>query len=107
MLDEGGDVVVEDLLGDVEALGRGADLAGVEEGGPGAAAGGDLELRGDVGADDEGVLAAHLEVHPRHPPGAGGGDLLAGRDRAGEGDAVDVGVGGERGADLAGRRRAG
>ena len=45
VLDEGGDVVVEDLLGDVEALGRGADLAGVEEGGPGAAAGGDLELR--------------------------------------------------------------
>ena len=45
VLDEGADVVVEDLLGDVEALGRGADLAGVEEGGPGAAAGGDLDLR--------------------------------------------------------------
>ncbi len=96
------DVVVEDLLGDVEALGRGADLAGVEEGSPGAAAGGDLHLRRDVGADDEGVLAAHLEVHPRHPLGAGGGDLLAGRDRAGEGDAIDAGVGGDRGADVAG-----
>ena len=57
---------------------------------------------GDVGADDEGVLAAHLEVHPRHPRQAGRGDLLAGRDRAGEGDAVDAGVGGDRGADVAG-----
>ena len=46
VLDEGLDVVVVDLVGDVEALGRGADLAGVEERRPGAAAGGDLELAG-------------------------------------------------------------
>ena len=72
VLDEGGDVVVVDVVHHVEALGRGADLAGVEEGGPGAAAGGDLELvGGDVGADDERVLAAHLEVDAGDPLGAG------------------------------------
>ena len=43
VLDEGGDVVVVDVLHHVEALGRGADLARVEVGGPGAAAGGDLD----------------------------------------------------------------
>ncbi len=96
------DVVVEDVLGHVEALGRGADLAGVEEGRPGAAPGGDLDLGGDVRADDEGVLAAHLQVHACHPLGAGGSHLLAGGDRSGEGDAVDARVGGERGADVAG-----
>ena len=66
VVDEGADVVVVDVLQHVEALGRGADLAGVQEGGPGAAAGGDLDASsGDVGADDERVLAAHLEVDPR------------------------------------------
>ena len=77
--DEGGDVVVVDLAGDVEALRRGADLPGVQERGPGAAAGGDLDLGGDVGADDEGVLAAHLEVDPGEPLGAGERDAPAGR----------------------------
>ena len=48
MVGEGGDVVVEQGLVDVEALGGGADLAGVEVGGPGAAAGGDLDVGGDV-----------------------------------------------------------
>ena len=65
MVDEGVEVVVVDVLHDVEALGRGADLAGVEEGGPGAAPRRDLDLAGDVRADDERVLAAHLEVDAR------------------------------------------
>ena len=70
VIDERLQVVVVDVLHHVEALGRSADLAGVEERGPGAALGGDVELPGDVGADDEGVLAAHLEVDAGHPVGA-------------------------------------
>ena len=98
MVDERLEVVVVDVVDDVEALGRGADLARVQERGPGAAAGGDLDLGGDVGADDERVLAAHLEVDPGDPLGADRGDLLAGLDRAGEGDAGDPLVGDDRGA---------
>ena len=95
-------VVVVDVVEDVEALGRGADLARVQECCPGAAAGGDVDLLGDVGADDERVLAAHLEVDARDPLGADRGDPLAGLDRAGEGDAFDPLVGDDRGADVAG-----
>ncbi len=56
--DEGRDVVVVDVLHHVEALRRGADLPGIEERGPSAAARGDLQrLRArHVGADDEGSL---------------------------------------------------
>ncbi len=104
VLDESIDVVVVDVLHHVEALGGGADLPGVQIRGPGAAAGGDPEVigRGDVGADDEWVLATHLEVDPRDALGAGQRHPLAGRDRAGEGDAVDALVGGQRRARLAG-----
>ena len=60
------------------------------------------DLLGDVGADDERVLAAHLEVDSRHPLGARAGDLLAGLDRAGEGEAGDPLVLADPGADVAG-----
>ena len=69
-VDELRDEVVVDLARDVEALGRRAHLAGVQVRRPGAAAGGDLDVAGHVRAHDERVLAAHLEVHPRHPLGA-------------------------------------
>ena len=49
-----------DRLDDVDALGRGADLAGVEEAGPGGAAHGHVEV--GVLEDDERVDAAELEV---------------------------------------------
>jgi len=102
VLHEGGEIVVVDVLHHVEALGRGADLPGVEVGGPGAAFGGDPHpaVARHVGTDDERVLAAHLQVDARDPLRSRRGDLLAGADRAGEGDAVDALVGGDRSADL-------
>ena len=54
------DELVSDLLDDVDALGRGADLAGVEEARPGGAAHGDVEV--GVVEDDERIDAAELEV---------------------------------------------
>ena len=75
MLDER----VVDVGVDVEALGARAHLAGVEVGGPGAAAGDGLDLVGDVGADDERVLAAELEVDPGDALGRDASDRLAGR----------------------------
>ena len=104
VVDERLEVVVVDRLEDVEALGRGADLAGVQEGGPRAALRGDVDRRRHVGADDERVLAAELEVDPGHPVGADVGDLLARLDGAGERDAVDALVGDDRLADLPGAR---
>ena len=101
MVDERLQVVVVDLVEDVEALRRGADLPGVEERGPGAAPGRHVDLVGDVGADDERVLAAHLQVDPGDPLRADGGDPLAGLDRAGERDALDPLVGHQRRADRA------
>ena len=65
VVDERVQEVVVDLALHVEALGARAHLAGVQERGPGAAARRDLDLGRDVGADDERVLAAHLEVHAR------------------------------------------
>ena len=50
------------------------------------AARGHLHVGSHVRADDEGVLAAHLEVHARHRS-AQARHLLAGLHRAGEGDA--------------------
>ena len=51
---------------------------------------GDVEV--GVVEHDERVLAAHLELELAHMLDAGGGDLLAGADRAGEGDGVDAGI---------------
>ena len=99
------EVVVVDVVENVEALGRGADLAGVQERSPGAALGRDLDLFGDVRADDERVLAAHLQVDAGDSLGADSGDSLAGSDRPGERDALDSLVGHDRGADVAGARR--
>ena len=58
--------------------------------------------RGHVGADDERVLAAHLEVHARHPRGAGRRHLLPGLDRARERHAGDALVVDDRRAHVAG-----
>ncbi len=101
VLDERGDVVVVDVLHDVEALGRRAHLSRVQVRRPGAAARGHLDLGGDVRADDEGVLAAHLQVHARHAVDARGRHLLARFDRAGERDRVDVPMRRDRAADVA------
>ena len=49
-----------------------------------------------------GILAAHLEVDPGVPRGAGDTDLLAGGDRTGESDAVDPAVAADPGTDLTG-----
>ena len=93
--------VVVQLARHVEALGRGAHLPGVQVGGPGAALGRHVHLVGHVGADDERVLAAHLEVHPRHALGARRGHALAGGHRAGEGHAVHARVAHDRLAHVA------
>ena len=70
VVDELAHEVVVDRLHHVEALGRRAHLAGVQERGPGAALRGDVDRVGDVGTDDEGVLAAQLEVDARDALGA-------------------------------------
>ena len=101
VVDEGRGEVVEHRLEDVEALGRGADLARVQEGRPGAALGRDLDVLGDVLADDERILAAQLEVDARDAFGADDGDPLARVDGAGECDAVDPVVADDPLADLA------
>lgn len=88
----------------VEALGRRADLAGVEVGRPRAPARRDLDvdLAGHVGTDDERVLAAELEVDPL---GAAQRDPPPGRDRPGERDAVDALVADDRLADVSRSRK--
>ena len=93
--------VVEDRLEDVEPLGRGADLACVEESRPGAALGRDIDVLGDVLADDERILAAQLEVDARDAFGADDRDPLARVHGAGECDAVHPIVADDPLADLA------
>ena len=105
VFDERVDEVVVDLALDVEALGRRAHLAGVEERGPRAAASGDLDLGRHVGADDERVLAAELEVHAGDPPRRALGDPRAGRDAAGERDPVHALVVHQPLADVAAARQ--
>ena len=70
------------------ARGGRAVLAGVEVAGARDALGGGLDV-GVVEHDDRG-LAAELEVDALERVGGGGGDGLAGADRAGEGDEVDA-----------------
>src|SRR5436305_600575 len=67
MVDEGGEELVVDRVLDVEPLRGRAHLPRVEVRRPGAAARRHLDLAGDVGADDERVLATQLEVDPRDP----------------------------------------
>ena len=50
----------------------------------------DRGLQVGVVEHDQRVLAAHLELELAHRAGAGGGDPPPGRDRAGEGDGVDL-----------------
>ncbi len=53
---------IGDRVDDVEALGRRADLARIEIARPHRTARGDIEV--GVLADDEGIDAARLEIHP-------------------------------------------
>ena len=75
---------------DDQARGGRAALAGREKGALHRAFDGDLEV--GVIQHDERVLAAHFELDLLHRVAgdAGGRDLAAGRDRAGEGDRVHV-----------------
>ena len=76
-----------------------ADLAGGVEVAEHRAADGAVEI--GVLEDDERRFAAELERHVLHPGRGGGVDPGAGRDRAGDGDLGDRGMGGERGPDRA------
>ena len=76
---------VGNRLDEVDALGRRADLAGVEEAGPGDAGHGHVEV--GVGKHDARVDAAELEVGPCQPRRRLHGDARSDRRRAGECDA--------------------
>lgn len=82
----------------VDALGGNANLAGVLEGAHGDFWSGLLDV--DVGKDDGGVVTTELEGYALERAGAGGHDLLARGDGAGEGDFGNVRVLGEHGAEL-------
>jgi hypothetical protein len=82
----------------VDALGRRAHLAGVEQRRVGQRL--DRRRHRRVGAHDEGVLAAQLEVEVLHHRGGDLCDALTGLDRAGHGDHADRGVADERLAGL-------
>ena len=86
LLDDGGEEVVVDALVDEHALGRAADLAGAEEAAEDGALRGGLEV--GVGADDDRPVAARLDEGSLEAGRAD--DLLGGRVRADEADAVDV-----------------
>lgn len=74
---------------DEDALGRGADLAGVAEAAGADLRGGHVDI--GVGEDDRRAVAAHLEE--QRLAGAAAGDDGAGGRRAGEADGVGAGVG--------------
>ncbi|MNQ83227.1 hypothetical protein D3C85_983020 [compost metagenome] len=93
---QAGDELVEDRPLDVHALGAQAHLAAVGEGRAQGALDGLVHVA--VGEHDAGVLAAQLQRHLAHALGGGAHDGLAGAGLAGEGDGVDVRVGGEEGA---------
>ena len=97
LLHDRGEEVVVDALVDEHALGRAADLAGAEE----AAEDGALRCGLEVGvdADDHGPVPARLDQRALEPGRAD--DLLRGRVRADEADAVDVLVLDQPLADLA------
>src|SRR5918997_5230671 len=84
------DEVVRHLLVHVEALRRGADLPGVQARRPYGALGRYLHVH--IVADDEGVLAAELEVRPHQALRGGNADLAARLLAARERDHVHVRV---------------
>ena len=90
---------VVDLVGDEEALGGDAGLAGVDAAGFDGGFDGDVEVGG--GHDDEGVAAAEFEDGFFDEPSGLGGDGAASGLAAGDGDGGDALVG-EDGFDLAG-----
>ena len=88
LLGQAVDDVVVDRAGGQHARGRGAVLAGVVVAGAGDRLEHGVEV--DVVEDDDRRLAAELEVDPLERLGRVLGDPLAGLDRAGERDHVDV-----------------
>src|SRR5690606_4721302 len=84
LLGEGGGQVVVDAGGGEHAGGGGAVLSGVEVPGRGDVLGGLLHV--GVVADDDGGLAAQLQVEPLEVDGGGLGDLGSGAGGAGERD---------------------
>ena len=88
---------VEDRAMDIDPRGRGAVLAGVDEGPGGGTAGCGLEV--GVGVDDERRLATELEVDALDVAGGERLDPLARLRVAGQRDEVDVRMGGQRGTD--------
>ena len=91
------DAVVDAAL-DEDARGGRAGLAGVLDAGVDEV--GQRRVEVGVGEDELRRLAAELERHRHDVRRRGGRDLAADRDRAGEGEVVDAGVGGEGGAGL-------
>src|SRR6185503_11206348 len=89
--------VVDAVLDDEPGAGR-ADLAGVQEDRGDCVVDGGVEV--DVREDDVRVLATELERDPLDRGRRGGHDATPGGKAAGERDQVDVGVLGERRADL-------
>ncbi len=82
---------------DEDPAGGSAVLTGVAEAGEDDAGGDGVEVR--VGEDEDRRLATELEVHPFERRHRGGRHRLPGAHAAGDRHQVDVGVGGDRGAD--------
>ena len=96
LIRDAADHPVEMLRGDVQARAGAADLALIEEDGAGRAGDGRIEIR--VRQDDDRRLAAQLHRHLLHVAGRRLHDQPADLGGSREGDLVDAGVGGERGA---------
>ena len=84
ILDDALDETRGDALVDVDTLGGGADLPGVEQRGPGHTGYGDLQV--GVFGDDEGVFATQFQVQLFDLVGGDAGDAPARLQAAGEGD---------------------
>ena len=83
---------------DDETAQAGAPLPGRADGGEGDASNGEVEV--GRGSDDRGVVATELEDQPTEPAGDDRSDGAAHPRRPGRRHDRDVGVGGERGADV-------
>ena len=90
--------VVGDTIEDINALGAGADLAGIQKRGPRAGAAGDIEV--GIAANDERIVATELAVELLHLLGAQLADALAGFGRTGQRDEIGAGVRDERFAEF-------
>src|SRR5690242_9969004 len=84
VFDDALDEARRDPLMHVDTLGGGADLARIEQRGPGDAGNGYLQV--GVFGDDERVFAAELQVELLDLVGGNPGDMASGFEAAGEGD---------------------